>query len=116
VPDIGTLITDDDGVVMVGNNHTYRVEVANQGQVNLTNTRMVVQLPQGMTFVSSPLGKAIAGNKVEFNFGTVPPGQRPASTFVVKSSVAGELLVTGETTCAELRTPVRDDELTNFVQ
>ena len=116
VPDIGTLITDDDGVVMVGNNHTYRVEVANQGQVNLTNTRMVVQLPQGMTFVSSPLGKPIAGNKVEFTFGTVPPGQRPTSTMVVKSSVAGELLVIGETTCAELRTPVRDDELTNFVQ
>jgi hypothetical protein len=69
-----------------------------------------------MTFVSSPLGKLIAGNKVEFNFGTVTPGQRPASTFVVKSSVEGELLVIGETTCSEIKTPVRDDELTNFVQ
>ena len=116
VPDIGTLVTDDDGVVMVGNNHTYRVEVLNQGQVNLTNTRMIVSMPQGMTFVSSADGRLVAGNKVEFNFGVVPSGERKMSSFVVKSSVAGELLVIGETTCAELRTPVRDDELTNFVQ
>ncbi len=116
VPDIGTLVTDDDGVVMVGNNHTYRVEVLNQGQINLTNTRMIVSMPQGMTFVSSADGRLVAGNKVEFDFGVVTPGQRKMSSFVVKSSVAGELLVTGETTCAELRTPVRDDELTNFVQ
>ena len=27
VPDIGTLVTDGDGVVLVGNNHTYTVEV-----------------------------------------------------------------------------------------
>ncbi|MDX2148514.1 MAG: CARDB domain-containing protein [Planctomycetota bacterium] len=116
VPDIGTLVTDDDGVVVVGNDHTYRVEVANQGQVALTNVRMVVTMPQGMTFVSSPLGRDIGGNKVEFNFGNVPAGQRPISTFVVRSSVDGELLVIGETTCNELKTPIRDDELTVFIQ
>lgn len=115
LPDIGTLVTDDDGVVPVGQNHTYRVEVDNQGQVNLTNVKMVVTLPEGMTFVSSATGKSIGGNKVEFNFGTVTPGQRPAATMVVKASKAGELLVIGETTCAEIRTPIRDDELTVFV-
>lgn len=115
LPDIGTLVTDDDGVVAVGANHTYRVEVQNQGQVPLTNVRMVVQLPEGMSFVSSATGKAIAGNKVEFTFGTIAPGQRPTASFVVKSSKAGELLVVGETTCTEIRTPIRDDELTNFV-
>jgi len=114
VPDIGTLVTDGDGVVLVGNNHTYTVEVKNQGQVNLTNVKMVVKLPEGMTFVSSANGKAV-GNTVVFEFGTLTPGQNVAAAFVVKSSKAGELLVVGETTCSELKTPIRDDELTNFV-
>lgn len=114
VPDIGTLVTDDDGVVQVGDNHTYRVEVDNQGQVNLTNVKMVCTLPAGMEFVSSPDGKFVGG-KVEFNFGTLAPGSRKASTFVVRSTKSGELLVIGETTCAEIRTPIRDDELTVFI-
>lgn len=114
LPDIGTLVTDDDGVVQVGTNHTFRVEVANQGQVNLTNVKMAVALPEGMTFVSSPNGRLV-GNKVEFAFGTLTPGQRVASTFVVKATKSGELLVIGETTCSEIRTPIRDDELTVFV-
>lgn len=115
LPDIGTLVTDDDGVVAVGANHTYRVEVDNQGQIPLTNVKMVVTLPEGMTFVSSAVGKLIGGNKVEFDFGTVAPGQRPIASFMVKSNKAGELLVVGETTCSEIRTPIRDDELTVFV-
>lgn len=114
LPDIGTTVTDDDGVVEVGANHTYRVEVKNQGQVNLTNVKMVVKIPEGMSFVSSADGKAITG-AVEFSFGTLAPGATKASSFVVKSSKAGELLVIGETTCTEIKTPVRDDELTNFV-
>ncbi|MBL8765141.1 MAG: DUF11 domain-containing protein [Phycisphaerae bacterium] len=115
LPDIGTTVTDDDGVVVVGEPHTYIVEVKNQGNINLTNTKMVVTMPEGMTFVSSADGKLIAGNKVEFVFGTVAPGVVKRSSFVVKSSKSGELLVVGETTCSELKTPVRDDELTNFV-
>jgi hypothetical protein len=34
---------------------------------------------------------------------------------MVKATKAGELLVVGETTCSEIRTPIRDDELTVFV-
>ncbi len=113
--DIGTTVTDDDGVVVVGANHTYRVEVKNQGQVNLTNVKMVVTLPADMVFVSSADGRVV-GNKVEFSFGTMAPGAIKASSFIVKSTKAGEKLVIGETTCTELKTPVRDDELTNFVE
>lgn len=114
VPDIGTAVTDDDGVVLVGDNHTFRVEVKNQGQVNLTNTKMVVTLPAGLDFVSSADGKLVGG-KVEFNFGTLAPGAIKSSSFVVKATKAGEALVVGDTTCNELKTSVRDDELTNFI-
>jgi hypothetical protein len=75
---------------------------------------MVVTLPAGMEFVSSAEGKLVGG-KVEFNFGTVPAKGIKNGSFIVKATKSGELLVVGETTCAELKTPVRDDELTNFV-
>jgi uncharacterized repeat protein (TIGR01451 family) len=115
VPDIGTLVDDADGVVTVGNNHTYRVVVNNQGQVPLTNVKTLVSLPAGLEFVSSPDGKLVNG-KVEFNFGTLAVKGTRTATFIVKASKAGEFLVIGETTCAELKTPIRDDELTNFVE
>jgi uncharacterized repeat protein (TIGR01451 family) len=115
VADLGTTVTDDDGVVMIGDNHTYSVEVKNQGQIPLTNTKMIVTLPEGMEFVSSANGRAV-GRTVEFNFGTVAPGATVAAKFIVKSSRAGEALVVGETTCNEIKTPVRDDELTTFIE
>ncbi|MFZ4575860.1 MAG: DUF7507 domain-containing protein [Phycisphaerales bacterium] len=116
VPDLGTLVTDDNvDVVLVGAEHDYRVEVKNQGQVPLTNTKMVVKLPEGMTFVRSDNGKAV-GNTVVFEFGTVAPGKTATGKFFVRATKAGELLVIGETTCSEIKTPVRDDELTNFVE
>jgi len=113
--DIGTLVTDDNvDVVAVGENQPYRVEVKNQGQINLTNTKMVVTLPEGLTFVSSATGTAV-GNKVTFNFGTLAPGKVAAGSFIARATKSGELLLIGETTCTELKTPIRDDELTNFV-
>jgi uncharacterized repeat protein (TIGR01451 family) len=115
VADIGTLVTDGDGVVAVGANHTYTCEVKNQGQIPLTGVKMVVTLPNGLSFVSSAANPASAGNKLTFDIGTLPPGATRQFTFTAKSSVAGELLIVGETTCNELKTPIRDDELTNFV-
>jgi len=117
VPDIGTTVTDDNvDVVVVGNNHVYTVEVKNQGQINLTNTKMVVRLPAGMDFVSSAEGKFAAG-AVTFDFGTVPGrGQIAKGSFTVKATRPGEMLVVGITTCNEIKTPIQDDELTNFVE
>lgn len=117
VPDIGTLVTDGDGVVLVGDNHTYTCEVKNQGQVDLTDVRMTITLPEGLTFVSAGgiANPTVAGNKLTFNVGTVGVGKTVAFTFVGKASKSGELLVIGETTAKEIKTPVRDDELTVFV-
>lgn len=118
-PDIGTLLDDDDGVVLVGDPHVYRYEVQNQGQVDLTNVKVVVTLPEGMTFVSSTAPKApvVEGRKLTFTgvTGVLKPGDRPSFTMTVKSSTAGEKLVISETTCDQIKTPIRDDELTVFI-
>lgn len=115
VPDIGTLVTDEDGVVAVGTPHAYQCEVKNQGMVNLTNVKMVVTLPADLTYVGSDANPKLAGNKLEFNIGTLAPGQVRKFAFTAKATKPGEILVVGETTCTELKTPVRDDELTNYV-
>lgn len=118
-PDLGTLLTDDEGVVLVGDNQVYRYEVENQGQVDLTNVTVVITLPEGMSFVSStaPKAPAVAGNKLTFTgvTGILKPGEKRAFTLTLKSGAAGEKLVVSETTCDQLKTPVRDDELTFFV-
>ena len=118
-PDLGTLLTDDEGVVLVGDNQVYRYEVENQGQVDLTNVTVVITLPSGLSFVSStaPKAPAVAGNKLTFTgvTGILKPGEKRAFTLTLKSGEAGEKLVTSETTCDQLKTPVRDDELTFFV-
>lgn len=118
-PDMGTLLDDNDGVVLVGDDHDYRYEIANQGQVDLTNVQVVVTLPEGMTYVSSNAAKApaINGNKLTFTgvTGILKPGERRSFKMTVKCSTPGEKLVISETTCDQLKTPVRDDEITVYV-
>ncbi|MBX3385942.1 MAG: DUF11 domain-containing protein [Phycisphaeraceae bacterium] len=119
LPDIRTLLTDDDGVVFVGDPHILRYEVGNQGQVDLTNVRVVVTLPEGMEFVATdaPRAPAIEGRKLTFTgiTGVLKPGENRRFTLTVRATTPGEKLVIAETTCDQIRTPIRDDELTNFV-
>jgi len=118
-PDIGTLVTDEDGVVPVGANHTYTCEVKNQGQIDLTKVTMRITLPEALDYVSSSAltPPKVTGRVVEFALpGALKPGETKAFTMTVKSRSAGEFLIIGETTAAELRNPIRDDELTNFIE
>lgn len=119
LPDMGTLLTDDDGVVVVGDDHILRYEVENQGQVDLTNVRVVVTLPEGIEYVSTnaPRPPTVDGRKLTFSgvTGVLKPGERRAFTMTVRATTPGEKLIVSETTCDQLKTPIRDDELTNFV-
>lgn len=116
-PDIGAQLIDADGVVLVGDNHTYTYEVVNQGQVNLTNVRTTVTLPAELDYVSSTAQPQprIDGKKLEFAVGTLTPGQKKVFTFTVRANKAGEVSVQSETFCDQLRNATRDDEITVFV-
>lgn len=115
LPDVGTLVSDVDGVVYVGDTHEYTCQVMNQGMVPLTNVKMTMDIPSEITFVSSSQANSVEGGKRVFNVGTLAVGQTATWKFSAKATTPGEHLVTGTTTCAELKTPVRDDELTNYV-
>ncbi len=116
LPDVGTLVSDDDGVVNVGVNHDYVCEVRNQGMVPLTNVKMTMEIPAAVTFVSSAFPNKMENGKLTFEVGTLAVGQSKSWRFTAKATTPGEHLISGVTTCAELKTPVRDDELTNYVK
>jgi len=115
LPDVGTLVSDTDGVVYVGDTHEYTCQVMNQGMVPLTNVKMTMDIPSVITFISSSQANAVEGGKRVFNVGTIGVGQTVTWKFAAKATTPGEHLITGTTTCTELKTPVRDDELTNYV-
>lgn len=116
VPDIGTLITDDDGVVAVGENHTYRYEVKNQGQIDLTNVKVVMTFDAGLDYQSTsfPGGAQRNGQTVTWNVGTVKAGQTLGFNFVAKGTKEGQFVVQSITTSDQTR-EVRNDEQVNYV-
>ncbi len=117
-PDMVTLLDDAEGVVNVGDLHNLRYEVGNQGQVDLTNIVVNITLPEGIEYVSSTSGvqPTISGRTLTFKAANaLKPGERRSYTLTVRATKAMEALMTSETKCDQLRSTVRDDEVTVFI-
>jgi len=117
VPDIGTLLTDTEGVVLVGNPHVFRYEVRNQGQVSLTNVKVLARLDENMEFVSSTAAGApvVRDNVVEFSLGTVAVGQTRSFTITTRGAKAGTLFITTETSATEIARPSISNEQVHYI-
>jgi uncharacterized repeat protein (TIGR01451 family) len=119
LPDMRTSLDDTDGVVPVGTNHDYTYSVGNQGQIPLTNVTCKITLPAGLQFVSADgtvAAPVITGQVQTYNLGTIAPSQNKTFKFTVKGTQVGEVLVISESSCVEMKTSVRDDEVTNYVE
>lgn len=116
VPDIGTGIDDNDGVVNVGQPHNFAFTVVNQGQINLTNVKVVFTPEAGLEFVSTNAagGATNAGGTQSVNVGTVNVGQRVTFNIVYRGTKAGDLILQTITTSDQTRA-VRNDEQVNYV-
>ncbi|NUQ66669.1 MAG: DUF11 domain-containing protein [Phycisphaerales bacterium] len=117
VPDIGTGLEDDDGVVLVGQNHVFRYVVKNQGQVDLTNVAMSVSMDDGLAYVGTNFagGAKAEGGKVTWKIGTLKPGQEIKFTFTAKGNAEGQFVVRAETTSDQTKL-VRNDEQVHYVK
>lgn len=117
VPDIGTSISDNDGVRQVGENHVFTYTVENQGQIPLTGVTVNATLTEGASFVSSTAATqpTVNGRNLVFNVGTVPVGQKVSFTITVKGDRAGEMGIDTETRSNELKRTVRNDEQVTYV-
>jgi uncharacterized repeat protein (TIGR01451 family) len=115
--DIGTLLTDRDGVVLVGDNHTYIYEVENQGQIDLTNVKGTITLDANTEFVSAQgyTPENVQGKTFVINVGTLKPREKRSFTFTVRATRAGDQLQKSVTTSDQTRRGVQDDEYTEFV-
>ncbi|MFN5945180.1 MAG: hypothetical protein ACK5ZG_07550 [Phycisphaerae bacterium] len=115
VPDIGTGIEDFTGVRNVGDNHEFTYTVKNQGQINLTNVKMVATFDAGLEFVSSTFaGASAAGQTATFNIGTLAVGQTVTFKFTAKGTKAADFIVQTVTTSDQTRA-ARNDEQVNYV-
>jgi uncharacterized repeat protein (TIGR01451 family) len=117
VADIGSMLTDDEGVTPVGQNQVYRCEVENQGQVDLTDVKVVGSWPAELAFVAhgASVQAAPAGNTITWNFGTIKPKQKVTWTLTLKASKAGEFVIKTSTTAKEIKNVMNQDEITTFV-
>jgi len=117
VPDIGTGIDDNDGVITVGQPHTFTYTAVNQGNTDLTNVKVVFSPEAGLEFVSSTAagGAQAAGGTQSVNVGTLKVGQRVSFNMVYKGTKQGDLIIQSSTTSDQTRA-VRNDEQVNFVE
>lgn len=117
VADIGTLLTDDVGVTTVGEGQVYRCEVANQGQIDLTNVKVLATWPSELEWVATDVqGTVASANKSEFNIGTVKVGERKKFTFTLKAKGPGEFKISTDTTAKEIKNGMHQDEITTFIE
>lgn len=117
VPDMGTLLTDDDGVRPVGDTHDFRYEVKNQGLIPLTNVKAVFKLGDGLTFKSStaPSQPQVAGNTLTYSLGTIPVGGSIKFSIVSVGNKEGVLVINCQTTATETKVPNDASEQVNYV-
>ena len=117
-PDIGTSISDDDGVVTIGNPHVYTYTVVNQGQVDLTGVKVVGTLDDGSDYVSTnwAVAPSITGKTITWNVGTVKVGERKTFTVTIKGTTEGEHGIETVTSCDQFKRTVRNDEQVNYIK
>jgi uncharacterized repeat protein (TIGR01451 family) len=116
VPDIGTGIDDDTGVVQIGETHTFHYKVRNQGHIDLTNVKVAADFDAGLDYSSTtwPGGAQGAGGKFTWNVGTLKVGEEKKFDIMVKGSKEGVLLIRTETTSDQTKM-VRNDEQVNYI-
>lgn len=118
VPDIESSISDDNGVVLVGDNHNFVYTLKNQGQVNLTGIVVTCVLSDGLQYVSSTadVQPTVNGNEVTFKSTRVlKPGENYQATLVVKGTKPGEFTVQTTTSTNEIKTKARNDGQVTYV-
>ena len=118
VPDIGTLLTDDNGVPSVGETHEFRYQVKNQGMIDLTNVVLKGTLSDGLEWVSSnsPVAAKVTGKSFEINIGTIKAGTIVSFNIVAKGIKAGDQNLKTQTSAKEIPFVAENQESVNYIE
>ncbi|MFN0131137.1 MAG: hypothetical protein ACKVW3_01170 [Phycisphaerales bacterium] len=92
--------------VFVNRDMTSTFTIKNTGDGACANTTVSVPLPDGATFVRASAGGAAAGNAVNWNLGTVAPGETKTIELVTKATTIRSFAfnATVKCVCAEAKT------------
>jgi len=117
VANMGTTLTDNNGVVTVGDPQEYLCEVLNQGQLDLTNVKVVATWEDALDWGSSSFSPVAATTpgRAEFNVGTVKVGEKRRFSFFLKASRSGEFKISIDSTATEMKNATHQDEITTFI-
>lgn len=110
-------VVDQMDPVEIGQNEIYTITVTNQGSVADTNIRIVCELEDGMTYVSSSGSTtgALSGNKIEFApLNSLASKERASWQVTVRATGAGDMRFKTSLTSDQLTRPVEETEATNF--
>ncbi len=110
-------ITDTFDPIAVGGTITYQITVTNQSLIAVHNTRMVVQLPTGVSYISATGTPtfSVSGQTVTFNpIAVLGAGATVNYTVTVKADAAGDVVCTATLTYDEFGLPITTDEGTTI--
>ena len=112
-------LVDQKDPIQVGSNEVYTLVVLNQGEGEDRNVKLVVHLPEGLTFVSAdgPTKATVKGQDV--TFGTIEKlaGKEKVSwTITAKADKPGDVRTKVDLTSDYLTTPVPETEPTRLIE
>ena len=117
VPAIKLDVSEDPNPVVVGNDATYTVTVANQGSAVATNVKIVTELEDAMEFLTmnGATKGTLEGNKITFApLATLAPKARVTYTVTVRAKEAADVRFKTVLTSDQLGRPVEELESTTF--
>lgn len=91
------------GEVFIGRNVDFEITVTNTGGAPARDTMLTDTIPSGFTFVSAGQGGSMGGSSVNWNLGTIDPGQSKNVTVTLKcnSATTGTNQACARARCAE---------------
>ena len=75
----------------IGRDVTFTITVANRGDGDARETRLVDVIPSPAQFVEASDGGALSGSQVTWSLGTIEPGQSREVTITLRSNQVGEI-------------------------
>ena len=118
VPALRLEMIDTNDPVIEGETTDYRIQIKNQGTARDTDVSLMLELPQGLEYVSGEGATPVTRNNGKLDFGKVKnldPGDTVEWTISVRATSSGKVQTTAIMKSKAITSGVREDEPTNVV-
>lgn len=113
---LAIFLADNAGVVALGQDHDYTIEIKNQSDMPVRDVKVAMQIPRGIKFVRSGEPHTDARGELVFTIGTLAAGQGKQLRVTARPTALGDHQVSVVATSPELGQKSRADVVTNVVR